>query len=734
MNTFLRTCLTASTLGLATFLAAQQPATAADPRVGGRASLRDAVGLAATADGLQAIAMDYHADFAAGGVAYTPHLGSAAPRDLPLHWSMREVRRGAELLHRAKPVAPQQHEQSVHYPRGPVLETYDVTARGLKQSFVFAQPIGGDGDLVVRCDWRSELLPQADADGSIDFQWPEVGGVHLGQVVGIDAAGQRAMGSLRLDGSVLELVLPDAFVDVAKYPLVLDPLIGTGFPISTSSDSFESDVAVDPVSGTYLVAFQVRASAPSTYVYAQRTSANGSLLAALVSVDSGGTSRHPRVAMLAASQRFLVTWQFSTSPFGPFDIRCAALDLLTGGRSGIVDVAATVANEFDPAVGGDVTTSDDDAVVVWCTDAEMSAAQVTVQATGDPIVNPPLLLGASSTFRRPALNKACGASARFLVVWEEGSPGEVWARYISRNLTQLGTPLLLSSSPLDDTNPSVDGDNGTFLVTWERVESAVPTFRDIVAVVVVGNTSGIAINQPETVVSGVVGEDEMAPDVAYLGSRYALVYVQKISPMYDDVRAVLVNPDCSTCGQNFQLAGIGVNVREGAPRITGRWVGPNVSDVAMVSYSEADRLPPFRSDIVGQLIEAQSNGLPITNVGGACALGGTNGSSGGPFVLGNSSFAFRVTGADPNALLFLSLGFPSGGISCGLCALTNPLAFQFKVNTNGASTSPFPIPCDPAFAGTNFEWQWVSFLTAFNPCPNAPGLSASNRLQATIGL
>ena len=82
---------------------------------------------------------------------------------------------------------------------------------------------------------------------------------------------------------------------------------------------------------------------------------------------------------------------------------------------------------------------------------------------------------------------------------------------------------------------------------------------------------------------------------------------------------------------------------------------------------------------------------------------------------------------------FLSLAFPAPPVGCGACTLTNPLSFQFKPNVAGGADSAFPIPCNPTLAGITLEFQWVSFLTSQNPCPGAPGLSASNRLQVTIG-
>jgi hypothetical protein len=195
---------------------------------------------------------------------------------------------------------------------------------------------------------------------------------------------------------------------------------------------------------------------------------------------------------------------------------------------------------------------------------------------------------------------------------------------------------------------------------------------------------------------------------------------------------VLVNPDCTTCNTNHLLAGSGVNTRQGEPRIAARWVGPNVSDDAIVAFTNSSNSPGFSSDINAQRWQVLGSGIAPTNLLGGCALGGTNTTTGGPFVIGNPNFAFRVTGADPAALLFLNLGLPSGGLLCGSCTYTNPIGLELKANVGGTATSVFALPCDPALVTFQMESQWISFGTAFSPCPLLAGVSASNRLLFTL--
>ncbi len=696
--------------------------------------LNAATGLGEQVGGLWAYGPHYKADFDATGVRYTPALGAKAPRTMPLSLSLQSVQRGGQMVQEiASGIEPRLAGQAVVYDRGQLHERYDVRPNGLEQSFVFDRPLGGDGDLVVRCQLDTELQAQVRADGTLSFLLPEVGGVKIGKVVGIDADGDRVEGSLRLDGKVLELVLPDAFVDGATFPLVLDPVIGTEFLVYSTLDSYQSDIAYDVTNARYLAVWDVRWSFADIDIYGVRMSSAGTLVGSAFAIDSSiSTVGRPRVAGVNTTDRFLVVWQFASSPFGPWDIRCRAVNASDGAMSAIVPIATTSADEFNPVVGGDAGTIDNDAIVVWETDSSISACQVTVGAGVDPVPFGMIFLSNSAAENSPSISKACDATARHVICWQ--GFGEIVAQCVTKDLVLVGPELIVTNSTAINARPAVDGDGVNYMVVWERTESG-SQLKDIFSAGLTASGSGLTLVTPATAIEATAGEDEYGPDIAFLGSRFCITYAERSGPLLDNCYAWLVNRNCTTCNAKVLLDGLngaGWN-RESAPRIAGRWIHDNSFDDAMITFSEAQDAPPFTSRIIGQRIENQGPGIGNTNVGGGCGLGGNVGTSGGPFVVGNSSFAFTVSGADPAAVLFLSIGFPGAGLFCGTCTLTDPLVFGFKVNVGGSATSPYPVPCEPAFVGLGLETQWVSFNTAFSPCPSAPGLSASQRLRVTMG-
>ena len=163
---------------LLTMLPAQAPPTQAPPQPHAL-GLRTACGLHELDGTLWGVGPDYKAAFRDGGVEFTPALGKRAPRNLPLSLRLAAMGRSGALGNVA-PVAPTAHDLQVRYDRGSFVERYDVSARGIAQSFVFGTAPAGSGDLVVRLDLTTELpLVAQDADG-LRFALPDLGGVTIG--------------------------------------------------------------------------------------------------------------------------------------------------------------------------------------------------------------------------------------------------------------------------------------------------------------------------------------------------------------------------------------------------------------------------------------------------------------------------------------------------------------------------------------------------------------------------
>jgi hypothetical protein len=736
----------ASVLAATTSLGAQQP-THANSTVRAAVSLAGAAGVERIDGHPFAFGNGFKATFAAGGMQYTPALGREAPHNMPLRFTLQSVRRGNQSLLEAQATAAPDAQitgNRVSYHRGAIGEHYDVRPAGIEQSFSFATPLGGDGDLVVRGRIDTELEGCANADGSLSWLLAGVGGVHYGTVTGIDADGRRVRGALRRDGNALELVLPDAFVDGASYPLVLDPLLSTEFLVPGAANS-DPDVAYDASNDVYLAVFQHVFSALDIDVYAQRLDGStGAVIGGTIVVDASVSAvGHARVASVNSTNQFLVVWQQAPGPWGPWDVKCRRVDAAAGTMSAVVNVAATTENELDPCVSGEASSSaDNEALVIWRDSTGIIGSQVTVAAAVDPVVVGPVALGGGLFSQAPSISKSGGTVGRHVVAWHETGligDSEIWATCVDRNLGILAPAAAITANTVNDTMPSVDGNGTSFMLAWQRAEAG---SRSDIRMMRVNYSGGALVTiVADTPLENDAGQDEATPDVCYLGQKFAIVYREEVVgfTLLDDIYVWVVDTSCERCGVRSQLDGLNVSGAdyENTPRCVGHYAGSGstASDAGITVFTESLDVPPFSGVVIAQRFEAVGPGGPIVNLGGACGVLGVHDTTGGGFAVGNTGFTFRASGIPPIALTFISLAVPAPLVPCGPCVLVSPLVLTFVPNPGtGTVTHVFPVPCDPIFVGFQLDTQWVAIGTVASPCPALTGLgvSATNILRSTL--
>jgi hypothetical protein len=167
---------------------------------------------------------------------------------------------------------------------------------------------------------------------------------------------------------------------------------------------------------------------------------------------------------------------------------------------------------------------------------------------------------------------------------------------------------------------------------------------------------------------------------------------------------------------------------------TERAGGASSSELGMLVCAAMTGQLPGLGTITARRCQAFLGTDTVVTAGPGCGSPGTIVAQNRPFSVGNPSFRFLLNGAPPGALAFLSIGFPGNELVCGLCVLTNPVAIQYVPTINGGHGCAMPVSCNPAFVGLNLSAQWLVFGTPPTPCPQAPGLSATDRLHLTLGL
>lgn len=297
----------------------------------------------------------YKASFGADGFTYVPFLGSKAPRNFPVQFTIAAVKAGGADVAFAREVAPVRTGDRIVFDRGAVREIYEVRARGIEQTFEVAGAL--PGDVVVELAVASELTEDA-ASAGLQFV-NALGGVDYGTAYVVDGTDKREIASSFANGHV-SLRVPAA-MRAATGAVVIDPVISTQNTSSTSSYDFDNpDVAFDASYLRYLVVWQRNYSATDVDVWCEMRDVNGAYVAnsAQYVDNSGDHWSVPRVANLNAYNRFLVVaekyvaanpvgqrwtvWGRTVEAVSPFTVGSAFE--VSGAQSG---------DKRNPDVGGD---------------------------------------------------------------------------------------------------------------------------------------------------------------------------------------------------------------------------------------------------------------------------------------------------------------------------------------------------------------------------------------------
>jgi hypothetical protein len=694
----------------------------------------------------------YKAGFGTRGPRITTPLGAKAERSLPLTFELESIHVGSTLLAVGGAVEPALAGSTVSYARGlDIAETYELRRDGLEQSFVFPSLPAVDGDLVVRGLVHTEL--QAAGVGSfpngIEFR-AATGGVSIGGVTGIDAAGRTVQGDLRYDGRHLDLVLPAAFVATAQLPLVLDPLIGSSLTVDSGADFGDPDVSYDETTDDYLVVYERQWSGTDIDVYGQRISSSGALVGAALLFETSISTLaiNPSVGNVNGSDRWFVCWQDASSILGPWDITGLAVTASSGALSPTLTFASNAASESDPDVGGEKLTGFDNAVVVWERDGSgIYGATIDINATGTPTVETAFTVVASSAAHKPSISKSGGSPGRYMVAYSRfftsPAPGDhdLYGAVVTYLGAVLDTDVFLEGSvgPNED-DADVDGDGTNFMLAFERQLLLNNGDHDIRCLRASFDSGTSVLSQAgaTVIVEGGLNDDEVDPAIAFTGLKYHLAFLDEKSGFGFDLAVRELDPaDCLSCGVNTSIVASATSLQL-APAIASQWNGTSsptsTDDQVLVAWENTTLAPPFTGTILAQRIQSVGASGPTTNLGGGCAGGGTA-STTGALAPGSADFTFTLSGASLAAtfgLVNVNVG-PAATFPCGTCAGPLPGIIIGRPVIAGASSFKLAIPCDSASIGTVWDYDWIVALVPTSPCPLFANVANSNVLRLTVG-
>lgn len=660
-------------------------------------------GLAADADGtLIGVANGYKAVFGATGLEYTPALGQRAAHDMPLRFELQTAGRGNAL----QPVGPArlaQDGQTVRYERDALVETYEVRADGVKQNFVFSKLPAGQGDLLVRGAVTTALTAGAVTSEGMAFTLDGVGGVTFGAVLGYDAVGNQVQGTMRYEGGALEFSLPASFVDHAVLPVVIDPLVGTTVTLGAGNDDVWSDVAWDASTATWLAVWRRDLSATNLDIRGQRLDATGALIGGQINIETNTATlaTTPRVANINQRDAFVVIWSAGG------DVFARGVLSSTAALTAEVTVASGSNNQLNPDIGGEATTTGDQAFAVWAdsTAGVVSLRPITYTAGNTLTLGTTTAVTSGFPDSDPSISQSGGEPGFWLITWTRDLSGnfDIRGRIWNRTLGFVTSAFAIESAADDCSQSANDGDGYNWVVAYARVEAGFTT-QDVDARSVEMHASGVSLGTVQTI-AGDANDNENTPAVGWVGNS-AIVAYQDLNGTgnYDTYLRSVDSFACTSCEGLF-LLDVTATTNEGGVQVGTRFSGGTFSSSEAACVWHSVDSTTSLGDIDWQRFNAADGSA--TDLAGGCGVGGLAYATCGRSP--NASFTLRLRRAATNSLGFVVLGFQSLNYSCGGCTLVpdpfTGLITTTNTNANGDATQLLPVPS--GVAGNQLILQWL---------------------------
>ncbi|MCR9248270.1 MAG: hypothetical protein NXI31_24845 [bacterium] len=260
--------------------------------------------------GLRAAADSYKARFDQGAT-FTPYLGRDYPRAQSWKWRTESVRIGGHsLIETAAAPAHWHSDYRYEYRFGAVTEAYDVRDDGLEQTFVVHQRPATAGDLVVVGSVTTDLSAPRTAAAHTGLTFHDADGaaiVRYGAAIAIDANGQQLPITTAHRDAEITLTVPGHWLETARYPITIDPLLTRVSVISSSVLIDEVDVCHSQTSDTTLISFARLAAATLYDLYVLETDSNYSA-PTVVHTDLGSYNT-PYARISATGSTFAVVMQ-----------------------------------------------------------------------------------------------------------------------------------------------------------------------------------------------------------------------------------------------------------------------------------------------------------------------------------------------------------------------------------------------------------------------------------------
>jgi hypothetical protein len=665
---------------------------------------------------LWALGATYKASFGQDGFVYVPFLGSDAPRNHPVRFTLRSVRvAGRDVAFTAGATAVREGAR-VTLDRGTVHEVYDLAAAMVEQTFVIDGAAAGDVDIELAI--ATDLAADVSRDG-LQFG-NELGHVAYGTAYLVRGTAKTAIATT-WTGDSLRLHVPAAWRDAGQ--VVIDPVIRTVSLNAGQLDATLPDLAYDATTDRWLATWVNVFSQTDHDVVAELRTGNGDPIAGSFRAIEATTAHFtsPRTANLASADRFLIAMERAgtVSPLRPAAVWGRTMDAASPfGTGALIEISPpSNLDQHAPDVGGDPGTGAH-WTVVWehggesIGAADILARQVDAAGTVRPNTIAVENLPHVCTWPQISLSNGNGLSPtpRWCVVFNvraTATDADVWGSML--DLAGVVTrDRAITTAFSNDVFPQVSspvvdfGGTPRFLVSFEQWTAV----SEFVARVV---DTDIVATFPEVNLSRRYGFNGQFSRIDSDGARFAAT--TKVGTSLRVGTLALVANDL-VLHEGLQTISSGDFPHIASKRSGG---GGN-TDYGIVYISPGN---PSRAAFATYQGRAPAGGFNWrdTDCGPGIDVLGQ------PFVGNTLQFSLTGTGTDLAGFVF---GLPAAAtILCGTCRVGVDLA-QATVSFGG--TANLRLPGNPRFVGFTVAAQ--GFTLGSGPCN--PAARTSDTIDATI--
>jgi hypothetical protein len=503
----------------------------------------------------------YKASFGADGVQFIPFLGSKAPKDYPLSIDLASIEVGGRSVAFAHDVVASRGGDTIRFERGGVTELYDMSPGGMEQKFVF-ESLPAGGDLVVSLRVESELCSSESDEG---FRFAnDLGHVSYGRAQAFDAVGKRTLAITTLNGSSLQIRVPQAFLASASFPITVDPFVSTFVIDITSSLDYQPDVAYDRDDNRYLAVYEEFYSNQDTDVFSAFISPAGAVTFNGYVDLTTDAWRKPKVANNRVAANFMVVADVTeiTSSTITNLVRGATVDAVNGAIGPQFDISTGAQGDMSTYcdIGGDPTMVPPTYYLVcWqtrysTTPEDWDIYARLVDSSGNLQGSGPIYVDFSSLDdQHPAISKSDGhvpfSTQRWTIAWQRQytqSDHDIWGAQYLWDGSLVNPTFMIDFTSNDDYYPKpssiLDGaGERDYMVAYEQ-HSYAGTGDDNVHARIMNGTSLLS----DADISGLEGEGFEGEKQEYVsvdsdGDSYALTYSEQYANTSDyDLYAVCV--------------------------------------------------------------------------------------------------------------------------------------------------------------------------------------------------